>query len=587
MSNSQHDDHQQQHTSERISLLERVAAVAERCAERVHGPAGDPATHLPQRPRNRSTPRWARERQRGRYRIPDDPNGLSQVLWLRAQRKAYLGVGRGPMVAMARAHRRWRTGRAVARASRKTAWRTARFGIKTATFAVRRPGAALLVILILWIFGIVSPAQLWGGAKGGVSALGKIMPSAYGCADPQPQPLGGIRGAAFRTGATVRTIGQWSDVPPDKRLQQIHDALISGAEMLGESFGYLQGALKGTVAEPMVEAPVPAPPPDSPYSKVGSTGGCCSSGPVGGGVETLPASLPSDTPAVVAARAAQAAGWTGTALVEAVAVAGAESGWDPTARNPSSTARGMWQVMLSYHQTKFQGADWRDPTANARVAKMIYDAAGGWSPWAVWTSNAYQAYMARAQQAVAQASGTMGPFKVTTLPVSASVATLARTAAQIPGPCFAPTSGGAPLPDLGLCPATGLSVERGLLPDALLTLRCVREAYPSLTQFAGVGERPNPTDHTRGAAVDAMIPDWQDAGGVVLGNSVAAFVRAHASALGVTYVIWRDQIWSVDRDAEGWRPYEHPTGPTTDPTLRHLDHVHISVDGFASAGRVA
>jgi len=84
-----------------------------------------------------------------------------------------------------------------------------------------------------------------------------------------------------------------------------------------------------------------------------------------------------------------------------------------------------------------------------------------------------------------------------------------------------------------------------------------------------------------------MIPDWQDAGGVVLGNSVAAFVRAHASALGVTYVIWRDQIWSVDRDAEGWRPYEHPTGPTTDPTLRHLDHVHISVDGFASAGRVA
>jgi hypothetical protein len=42
-------------------------------------------------------------------------------------------------------------------------------------------------------------------------------------------------------------------------------------------------------------------------------------------------------------------------------------------------------------------------------------------------------------------------------------------------------------------------------------------------------------------------------------------------------VIYDDQIWSARRSDEGWRPYTHPSGNTTDPTLRHLDHVHVDV----------
>jgi oligopeptide/dipeptide ABC transporter ATP-binding protein len=35
--------------------------------------------------------------------------------------------------------------------------------------------------------------------------------------------------------------------------------------------------------------------------------------------------------------------------------------------------------------------------------------------------------------------------------------------------------------------------------------------------------------------------------------------------------------WTARRSDEGWRSYVHPSGDTENPTLRHLDHVHIDV----------
>jgi hypothetical protein len=32
-------------------------------------------------------------------------------------------------------------------------------------------------------------------------------------------------------------------------------------------------------------------------------------------------------------------------------------------------------------------------------------------------------------------------------------------------------------------------------------------------------------------------------------------MKDNADVLGVEYLIWQGQIWSVARDAEGWRPY--------------------------------
>ena len=52
-------------------------------------------------------------------------------------------------------------------------------------------------------------------------------------------------------------------------------------------------------------------------------------------------------------------------------------------------------------------------------------------------------------------------------------------------------------------------------------------------------------------------------------------LRARAD-LHVTYLIYDDHIWRSYRASQGWTRYTHPNGATANPTLRHLDHVHMS-----------
>jgi hypothetical protein len=47
--------------------------------------------------------------------------------------------------------------------------------------------------------------------------------------------------------------------------------------------------------------------------------------------------------------------------------------------------------------------------------------------------------------------------------------------------------------------------------------------------------------------------------------------------LGVASLIFGDMVWTARRSEEGLRPYTHPSGDTDDPTLRHLDHIHMAV----------
>lgn len=138
------------------------------------------------------------------------------------------------------------------------------------------------------------------------------------------------------------------------------------------------------------------------------------------------------------------------------------------------------------------------------------------------------------------------------------------------------------LPENLSCPPTGLAVEQGLTPDALLVLRCVDQQFGRHT-YGGVGDRPtNPTsDHPAGRAVDVMIENYSSSTGIAEGDEIAEWVRAHATELGVKYVIWRAQIWNVG-DA-GWSPYSHPSGATDDTSL-HMDHVHVSVYGNRGTG---
>ena len=62
------------------------------------------------------------------------------------------------------------------------------------------------------------------------------------------------------------------------------------------------------------------------------------------------------------------------------------------------------------------------------------------------------------------------------------------------------------------------------------------------------------------------------------GWRVTNLMKAHAESLGVEYLIWQGQIWSLSRDAEGWRPYNG--GGMHDPadvTGGHYDHLHVTV----------
>jgi Lysozyme like domain len=99
------------------------------------------------------------------------------------------------------------------------------------------------------------------------------------------------------------------------------------------------------------------------------------------------------------AQFAQNAGFTGSDLQTAVAIALAESSGDPNAYNPETAAGtpagqgsyGLWQIYLKAHP-EFRGQNLMDPQTNANAAYSIFSRRG-FHDWSTYTSGAYQAYM--------------------------------------------------------------------------------------------------------------------------------------------------------------------------------------------------
>ena len=116
---------------------------------------------------------------------------------------------------------------------------------------------------------------------------------------------------------------------------------------------------------------------------------------------------------------------------------------------------------------------------------------------------------------------------------------------------------GAPCPD-------GSAVESGLHAHTIEVYRAVCAAFPAVTTWGGLSGSGG--DHGAGMALDIMCTGS-------LGDAISAYVRAHAGALGVSYVIWSQHIWTVQRSSEGWRLM--PDRGST--TANHYDHVHVSV----------
>jgi hypothetical protein len=116
------------------------------------------------------------------------------------------------------------------------------------------------------------------------------------------------------------------------------------------------------------------------------------------------------------------------------------------------------------------------------------------------------------------------------------------------------------------CPL-GSGVEAGLTPDAIRVYRSVCAAFPQVTSYGGV-RTGDGGEHGTGQALDIMVSGS-------LGDSIAAYVRDNASQLGVSEVLWAQQIWTVQRSSEGWRTFSDRGSVTGN----HFDHVHVTVYG--------
>ncbi|HET6699781.1 MAG TPA: SH3 domain-containing protein [Nocardioidaceae bacterium] len=143
------------------------------------------------------------------------------------------------------------------------------------------------------------------------------------------------------------------------------------------------------------------------------------------------------------------------------------------------------------------------------------------------------------------------------------------TAVPEPAESSAPSSSSGAITDAP-CPS-GSDVESGLTPDAILVHRSVCASFPEVSTYGGV--RADSGEHGSGQALDIMIDSSSQ------GDAISEWVRAHASDLGVSQVIWAQHIWTVQRSSEGWRAMED-RGSTT---ANHYDHVHVTVYG-SSAG---
>ena len=115
-------------------------------------------------------------------------------------------------------------------------------------------------------------------------------------------------------------------------------------------------------------------------------------------------------------------------------------------------------------------------------------------------------------------------------------------------------------------PCGDMSVTHGLVPDMVRAYEAVCNAFPGVTSYGGLGNRP---EHNTGHAVDAMVY-----GDRALGQQIADFLQAHASELNLYDIIWYQHIWTPVRSSEGWRSMPNRGSATAN----HMDHVHFAVN---------
>jgi hypothetical protein len=117
-------------------------------------------------------------------------------------------------------------------------------------------------------------------------------------------------------------------------------------------------------------------------------------------------------------------------------------------------------------------------------------------------------------------------------------------------------------PSLGGQCANGSTIDAGR-PSLYEIHDVVCANWPQITSY---GTWRGDGDHGEGRAIDIMTSG-------ATGWAVANFLRANYSAFDIEYIIFAQNIWSVERAGEGWRGMSD-RGSTT---ANHYDHVHVTV----------
>ncbi len=118
----------------------------------------------------------------------------------------------------------------------------------------------------------------------------------------------------------------------------------------------------------------------------------------------------------------------------------------------------------------------------------------------------------------------------------------------------------------GAEPALGGSCTNGSSvsgqPNIIEVHAAVCAAFPEITSY---GTYRGDGEHAQGLAIDIMTSGSR-------GWEVAEFIRANYAALGVSYIMYSQKIWSVERGSEGWRS----VSDRGSATANHYDHVHVT-----------
>lgn len=195
--------------------------------------------------------------------------------------------------------------------------------------------------------------------------------------------------------------------------------------------------------------------------------------------------MPRLTPAQIA-RVAQEAGFSGSALQIAVAVALGESGGNTHAHNavPPDDSYGLWQINMigslgPARRRQFglsSNSQLFDPATNARAAYAIASRGSNFGPWSVYTNGTYRLHMPRAAEGVRRAGGAVIPE--TDTGGNATPVTIGGTTRQI---SFTPANRVQPALTFELEMGRMLARLFGQLGDDVI------EDLPGVGPLAGVG----------------------------------------------------------------------------------------------------